>query len=276
MATIDDPLQWLRAPCVMGVLNATPDSFSDGGRHLAPADALARLATIALEGAAICDVGAESTRPGAAPVADGEQLRRLDPILEAMAGGSPVPISIDTASAHVAAVALDVGAVLVNDITAGRGDSAMFATVAAHGAAICLMHMKGDPQTMQDAPVYDDPVGEVCAFLEERLRRAVDAGIPEAHVVLDPGIGFGKRLSDNLALLAHIDKVAAIGRPVVVGVSRKRMFEPLIGRPVQERLAGSLSAGLAAVRRGADVLRVHDVRETCDALNVLRAIEEAR
>lgn len=276
MATIDDPLQWLRAPCVMGVLNATPDSFSDGGLHLAPQDARARLAQVALEGAAICDVGAESTRPGAAPVAADEQLRRIDPILEAVAGGSPIAISIDTSNARVARAALDAGAVLVNDITAGRGDRDMFAMVADRGAAICLMHMKGDPQTMQDAPVYDDPVGEVCAFLEQRLRSAVDAGIPERNVVLDPGIGFGKRLSDNLALLAHVDQVAALGRPVIVGVSRKRMFEPLIGRPVAERLAGSLSAGLAAVARGAGVLRVHDVRETCDALRVRQAIEEAR
>jgi dihydropteroate synthase len=260
----------------MGVLNATPDSFSDGGLHLAPDDALARLAQVALEGAAICDVGAESTRPGAAPVAADEQLRRIAPILEAIAGGSPIAISIDTSSARVAGAALAAGAVLVNDITAGRGDPDMFAMVAERGAAICLMHMKGDPQTMQDAPVYDDPVGEVCAFLEARLRAAVDAGIPERHVVLDPGIGFGKRLSDNLALLAHIDAVAAMGRPVVVGVSRKRMFEPLIGRPVGERLAGSLSAGLAVVARGAHVLRVHDVRETCDALRVQQAVEEAR
>lgn len=260
----------------MGVLNATPDSFSDGGLHLAPQDARARLAQVALEGAAICDVGAESTRPGAAPVAADEQLRRIDPILEAVAGGSPIAISIDTSNARVARAALDAGAVLVNDITAGRGDRDMFAMVADRGAAICLMHMKGDPQTMQDAPVYDDPVGEVCAFLEQRLRSAVDAGIPERNVVLDPGIGFGKRLSDNLALLAHVDQVAALGRPVIVGVSRKRMFEPLIGRPVAERLAGSLSAGLAAVARGAGVLRVHDVRETCDALRVRQAIEEAR
>lgn len=276
MASINDPLQWLRAPCVMGVLNATPDSFSDGGLHLAPHDARARLEQVAREGAAICDVGAESTRPGAAPVAADEQLRRIEPILEAMTGGSPIPISIDTSSGRVAMAALEAGAVLVNDITAGRGDPEMFAIVADHGGAICLMHMKGDPQTMQDAPVYDDPVGEVCAFLEARLRSATDAGIPERHVVLDPGIGFGKRLSDNLALLARIDQVAAIGRPVIVGVSRKRMFEPLIGRPVAERLAGSLSAGLAAVARGAAVLRVHDVRETCDALKVRQAIEEAR
>ncbi len=148
--------------------------------------------------------------------------------------------------------------------------------VAAHGAEICLMHMKGDPQTMQDAPSYTDPVGEVCAFLEARLRAAVDAGIGEDRVVLDPGIGFGKRLQDNLALLANIDRIVAIGRPVVVGVSRKRMFDGLLGRAVDERLAGSLSAGLAAVTRGAAVLRVHDVRETCDALRTWAAIEEAR
>lgn len=260
----------------MGVLNTTPDSFSDGGHHLAPSDARARLIQIAAEGAAICDVGAESTRPGAAPVPAEEQLRRLAPIFAAMAEDAPVPISIDTASSDVAGVALRVGAVMVNDITAGLGDARMFECVAAHGAEICLMHMKGDPQTMQDAPSYTDPVGEVCAFLEARLRAAVDAGIGEDRVVLDPGIGFGKRLQDNLALLANIDRIVAIGRPVVVGVSRKRMFDGLLGRAVDERLAGSLSAGLAAVTRGAAVLRVHDVRETCDALRTWAAIEEAR
>jgi len=275
MAPIDDPLNWLRPPCVMGVLNTTPDSFSDGGRYLAPDAARARLAEIASEGAAICDIGAESTRPGAAPVPAAEQLRRLGPLLEAVAAGTGLAVSIDTSSAAVAAVALDAGAVLVNDITAGRGDEAMFPLVAERGAAICLMHMKGDPQTMQAAPSYDDAVGEVCAFLDERLRTAVAAGIAEERILLDPGIGFGKRLEDNLALLGGLDRLLALGRPVVIGVSRKRMLGALLGREIGERLAGSLAAGLAALARGASVLRVHDVRETCDAIRVWTAIEES-
>lgn len=275
MAPIDDPLHWLRRPCVMGVLNATPDSFSDGGRYLAPDAAQRRLLEVDRDGAAICDVGAESTRPGAAPVPADEQLRRLAPVFAAMSDHPSVPVSIDTANARVAAAAIDAGAVLVNDITAGRGDPAMFALVAERGVAVCLMHMKGDPRTMQDAPTYDDPVDEVRAFLEERLRVAVDTGVPETRVVVDPGIGFGKRLQDNLALLRATDRIAALGRPVVVGVSRKRMFQALLGRAVDERFAGSLAAGLAALERGASVLRVHDVRETCDAIAVRAAIEGA-
>lgn len=259
----------------MGVLNATPDSFSDGGRHLAPDDARARLIAVADEGAAICDIGAESTRPGAAPVPPDEQLRRLAPVFAAMREGVEVAISIDTASARVAAAAIDAGACVVNDITAGRGDDAMLGLVAERRVAVCLMHMKGDPQTMQHAPTYDDPVGEVADFLEARVRAATDAGIAEERILIDPGIGFGKRLSDNLALLRHVGRLARIGPPVVVGVSRKRMLGALLDRDVDERLAGSLAAGLAAVERGAQVLRVHDVRETCDALRVWTAIAEA-
>ncbi len=272
IAGIADPLAWLEAPCVMGVLNVTPDSFSDGGAYLDPAGARARLGQMAAQGAAICDVGAESTRPGSDPVPADEQLRRLEPILGALAEGEGVAVSIDTSSARVAAAAVDAGAVLVNDVTAGRGDPDLFAVAADRGAAVCLLHMQGEPRTMQRAPRYEDVVDEVRAFLEERLAAAVAAGIREEHVLLDPGFGFGKRLQDNLTLLRNLPALARIGRPLVVGVSRKSMFKALLGREVDERMAGSIAAGLLAVQGGASVLRVHDVRETVDAIGVWRAI----
>jgi dihydropteroate synthase len=260
----------------MGVLNVTPDSFSDGGRYLAPSAAVARLHEIAGEGAAICDVGAESTRPGSGPVSEAEELRRLEPVLAVVAGGgASLPISIDTSKAGVADVAMAAGAVLVNDVTAGRADPDLLPLVGERDRAVCLMHMRGEPRTMQEAPRYDDVVGEVRGFLEERLEAAVAAGVAEERVLLDPGIGFGKRLQDNLVLLANLGALTALGRPVVVGVSRKSMFRRLLGREVEERLAPSLAAGLAAVARGAAVLRAHDVRETVDALATWAAVEAA-
>jgi dihydropteroate synthase len=260
----------------MGVLNVTPDSFSDGGRYLAPSAAVARLHEIAAEGAAICDVGGESTRPGSDPVSEEEELRRLRPVLEVAAGGgAPIPISIDTSKAVVADLAMAAGAVLVNDVTAGRADPDLLPLVGERDRAVCLMHMRGEPRTMQEAPRYDDVVGEVRGFLEERLEAAVAAGVAEERVLLDPGIGFGKRLQDNLALLANLGALTALGRPVVVGVSRKSMFRRLLGREVEERLAPSLAAGLAAVARGAAVLRAHDVGETVDALATWAAVEAA-
>ncbi len=259
----------------MGVLNVTPDSFSDGGEFLDPAAALRRLGEIAGDGAVICDVGAESTRPGAAPVSADEQLRRLEPVLAAMSPGCGIAISIDTASAAVARAALDAGAVLVNDVTAGRGDPGLLPLVAERGAAVCLVHMQGAPRTMQEAPRYEDVMTDVVAFLEGRLVAAVATGVPEAHILLDPGIGFGKRLDDNLTLLRELPRLAALGRPLVIGVSRKSMFGQLLGRQVDERMAGSLAAGLMAVDRGAAVLRVHDIRETADAIDVWRAVRGA-
>lgn len=275
----------------MGVLNVTPDSFSDGGDFVDAPRAVARLHEIAAEGAAICDVGAESTRPGSAPVDAGEELRRLAPVLAALppigVSGTPIgargtpsgasepptmAISIDTSKASVAEAALRAGAVLVNDVTAGRGDADLLPLVAERDAAVCLVHMLGEPRTMQEAPRYDDVVGEVGAFLEARLDAAVRAGVPEERVLLDPGIGFGKRLEDNLALLRGLRTLVAIGRPVVVGVSRKSMFGALLGRAIDERAAGSLAAGLLAVDEGAAVLRVHDVRDTVDAIGVWRAL----
>jgi dihydropteroate synthase len=259
----------------MGILNVTPDSFSDGGRHLGEG-AVARMEGLVADGAAIVDVGAESTRPGAEPVPPADQLARLAPIL-ARLGEAPLgaPVSIDTASAEVADAALAAGAVLVNDVTAGRGDPDLLAVVAEREASVCLVHMRGTPATMQDDPRYEDVVAEVAAFLDERAAAAIAAGVPGERILLDPGIGFGKTLEHNLALLGGLGGVVALGYPVVVGVSRKGMLGTLLGRPVDERLAGSLGAALAAAARGAALIRAHDVRETVDALALWSAVEEA-
>jgi dihydropteroate synthase len=268
-----DPLDWLRPPSVMGVLNITPDSFSDGGEHLASGAARRTMDQMAHDGAAILDLGAESTRPGAERVDAGEQLRRLAPLFADLAARPPgAAISIDTTRAEVARAAIAVGAVLVNDVSAGRDDPELFALVATRGVAVCLMHMRGQPRDMQDAPMYDDVVGEVIGFLEGRIDAAVRAGVAEERILVDPGVGFGKTLAHNLALLSGLERIRAIGRPVIVGLSRKGIVGLLTGRPIEGRMAGSLGGGLAAVARGADVLRVHDVAETVDALRVWSAI----
>lgn len=275
-ALIAEPLAWLHPPAVMGVLNVTPDSLWMGAGALGADTALLRMRQMAADGAAICDVGAESTRPGSDAVPADEQLRRLAGVIELMrAGDAPLPVSIDTSSARVAEAMLGAGAVLVNDVTAGRADPGLLPLAAAHGAAVCLVHRRGTPRTMQDDPHYDDVVGEVCDHLAERADAARAAGVRPDRIVLDPGIGFAKTLGHNLALLAATDRVAALGYPVLIGVSRKSMFGLLLGRDVDERLPGSLAAGLAAVARGAAVLRVHDVRETADAVRVWRAVAGA-
>lgn len=273
-----DAPSWLRPPCVMGVLNLTPDSFFDGGGFSSPEAALERMHDMVRQGAAICDIGAESTRPGAVPIELGEELRRLDPLLRLLDDApAPLPLSIDTTKAEVARAALDAGAVLVNDVTAGRGDPRMFSLVAERGVGFCLMHMRGDPPTMQNDPRYDDVVREVGDFLEQRIAAATKAGISEEMIVVDPGIGFGKTLQHNLALLAGLPSlVTRLGRPILVGLSRKGMIGELTGRDTEHRMAGSLGGALAAVARGASVVRVHDVQETVDALAVWNAIEEAR
>ena len=254
----------------MGVVNVTPDSFSDGGVNLAPETAVVTARRMVAEGAAIVDVGGESTRPGASPVSLDDELRRVVPVLKALGG---VPVSIDTAKAEVARRALDLGAELVNDVTALRGDPELGGVVAESGAYLCLMHMLGEPRTMQVGPRYDDVVSEVVAFLEERLRFAMDAGIAEDRICLDPGFGFGKTVEHNFELLRRLDEIVALGRPVVVGISRKRSLGRILGDP--EATTGPLSASLAAAvtayDRGATILRVHDVRETVEALTVAEA-----
>jgi dihydropteroate synthase len=259
-------------PSVMGVVNVTPDSFSDGGVNYDPQAAIASARRLAAEGAAIVDVGGESTRPGSAGVSLDEELRRVVPVLEAVAG--ELPVSIDTAKAGVAERALELGAELVNDVTALRTDARLAEVVAEHGAYVCLMHMQGEPRTMQVSPTYDDVVSEVAAFLEERLAFAVAAGIPEERVCLDPGIGFGKTVEHNFELLRRLDVIVAIGRPVVVGFSRKRSLGRLLGDPdaVTGPLSASLAAAVTAYERGATILRAHDVKEHVEALKVASAV----
>ena len=260
-------------PSIIGIVNVTPDSFSDGGESFRSDDAIASARRLASEGAAVVDVGGESTRPGAAPVSVDEELRRVVPVLEAV--GRELAISIDTSKAEVARRAIELGAVMVNDVTALRGDAALAGVVAETGAYVCLMHMLGEPRTMQDDPRYGDVVSEVAAFLEERLDAAVSAGIREELVCLDPGIGFGKTVEHNLALLARIGEIAALGRPVVVGASRKRFLGRVLGDP--EALTGPRAAGVAvnvlAYERGAALFRVHDVRDNVEALGAARAVE---
>ncbi|MGH2978306.1 MAG: dihydropteroate synthase [Solirubrobacterales bacterium] len=258
-------------PAVMGVLNVTPDSFSDGGAFLDPAAAVAHAERMAGEGADLVDVGGESTRPGAEPVPAEEELRRVMPVIERLAERGGIPLSIDTSKAVVARAATSAGAVLVNDVTALRGDPAMAAVVADSGAELCLMHMRGDPRTMQDDPRYGDVVAEVRDFLEERLRFAAARGIPEERVWLDPGIGFGKTLVHNLELLRRLDEIVALGRPVIVGASRKRFIGTLTGRAESDRVAGGVAANVLAYQRGAHMFRVHDVSQTRDALTVAAA-----
>jgi dihydropteroate synthase len=256
---------------VVGVVNVTPDSFSDGGLFLEPEDAVAHAHRMIAEGAALVDIGGESTRPGSRGVSLGEELRRVEPVLEALQG---LPVSIDTSKALVARRALGLGALMVNDVTALRADPELAGVVAEEDAYLCLMHMLGEPRTMQDDPRYEDVVSEVCAFLEERLAFAVEAGIPEERICLDPGIGFGKTVEHNLELLARLDDLVALGRPVLVGASRKRFLGRVLGD--QEALTGPVSAGVAvavlAYERGASLFRVHDVREHVEALAAAQAV----
>ena len=255
----------------MGVLNVTPDSFSDGGDFLEPAAAVTHAELLAAEGADVIDVGGESTRPGAAPVGEEEELRRVLPVFEALRDRRLAPLSIDTGKAGVAHAALAAGATFVNDVSALRADPGMARVVADAGADVCLVHMRGEPRTMQENPTYEEVVTEVREFLEERLAFAVAAGIPEEKVWLDPGIGFGKTLEHNLELLRRLDEIVSIGRPVVVGVSRKRFIGRLTGKAERDRLAGSLAAAVLAFERGATMFRVHDVGPTRDALAVAGA-----
>ena len=256
----------------MGVVNVTPDSFFDGGVNVRAEDAIRAARRMVEDGAAIVDVGGESTRPGSDGVSLDEELRRVVPVLESLDG--EVPVSIDTAKAEVARRAIALGAELVNDVTALRADPELADVVASADAYLCLMHMQGEPRTMQEAPSYDDVAGEVAAFLEERLRFAVEAGIAEERICLDPGFGFGKTVEQNFELLARLDEIVALGRPVLVGLSRKRLLGRILGDP--EATTGPLSASLAAAveayERGAAIFRAHDVREHVEALTVAAAV----
>ncbi len=261
----------LSQPLIMGIINVTPDSFSDGGESFSFEAALRHGVEQAAAGAAILDVGGESTRPGAAPVSREEELRRVIPVIEALRRATDVTISIDTRHAEVARRALEAGAAIVNDIE-GLRDPAMVEVVRETGAGAIIMHMQGEPRTMQDEPSYDDVVGEVYSWLEERVAAAVASGVPREALVIDPGIGFGKLLEHNLALLGSLKKLTRRGQPLLGGLSRKRMVGEVTGAEVDERLAGSLAGLTWCIWQGASILRVHDVAESVAALRMATAL----
>jgi len=257
----------LECPAVMGVLNTTPDSFSDGGRFNAPADALHHAQQMAAEGAAIIDIGGESTRPSAQDVSEQEEIERVIPVIESLRQAVDTPISVDTSKPGVMRAAVAAGAAMINDVRALRADGAL--EVAAElGRPVCLMHMQGQPRTMQLEPHYDDVVADVSAFLRERVAECVKAGISEDLLVVDPGFGFGKTAQGNIELLANLRQLLDIGRPLLIGVSRKSTLGAITGREVGDRLAAGLAAAVMAVERGAQIVRAHDVAETVDALRV--------
>ena len=255
---------------VMGVVNVTPDSFSDGGEFLDPGAAIAHGRQLVADGAHILDVGGESTRPGAQPVDADEELDRVMPVIEGLAG-IEAELSIDTTKVEVARRALEAGAAIVNDVSAFRFEPELAELVAEAGTECCLMHMLGEPRTMQDDPRYDDVVADVKAFLEERMAFAIAAGVSEERIWVDPGIGFGKTLEHNLELLRRLDEIVAIGRPVVVGTSRKSFLGRITGKREKERVPGTIATNVLALERGAQIFRVHDVAEVAEALTVAAA-----
>jgi dihydropteroate synthase len=260
------------APSVMGVINVTPDSFSDGGDYLQPEAAIAHGLSLAAAGADLIDIGGESTRPGAEPVSAERELARVIPVVEGVVARSGVPVSIDTMKAEVARRAIEAGATFVNDVSALRHDPEMVEVVRAAGVPVCLMHMQGTPQTMQDDPRYFDVVAEVSEFLIERARFAESRGIPRELICVDPGIGFGKTIEHNLTLLRDLDRIAALGYPVLVALSRKRFLGQITGQAEKERVAGTVAANLEAFRRGGWMFRVHDVAPNREALDVAAAV----
>jgi dihydropteroate synthase len=261
----------LSRPVVMGVLNVTPDSFSDGGKYAAVDKALSYAASMVAEGAAIIDVGGESSRPGSLPVEESLELARVMPVIEGIAAASGIAISIDTAKPAVMAAAVAAGACIINDIHALRAPEAR-AIAAETRAGVCLMHMQGEPRTMQDAPHYNDAVAEVIGFLQRQRQACLDAGVASAAIVVDPGIGFGKTLEHNLALLKELPRFAALGAPLLIGVSRKKMIGEILGKPLAERLYGGLGLAALAVIHGARIIRTHDVGPTRDAIRSVTAV----
>jgi dihydropteroate synthase len=259
-------LQFASLPCIMGIVNVTPDSFSDGGRFLDPGAAIEQAMQLEAQGADILDIGGESTRPYAEPVDSKEELRRVLPVVEAVCRQARVPVSVDTSKALVARAALEAGAEIINDVTALTGDTQMTAVVAEHGAAVCAMHMKGTPQTMQDSPRYDDVVREVFDYLADRRTALEQAGIDRDRICLDPGIGFGKTNTHNLALLAHCWRLHQLGCPILVGHSRKGFIAKIVGDPQADRTPGTIGVACALAAQGVQVIRVHDVAAVRQAL----------
>jgi dihydropteroate synthase len=273
----DRTLQLGQRPLVMGILNVTPDSFSDGGRFATLETALAHGLRLIEDGADLLDLGGESTRPGSQPVSLQEELKRVIPLVKALAQRTNVPLSVDTTKAEVARQALEAGAHVINDVSGLQDDPGMAAVAREFGAGVILMHRQGTPATMQINPTYADVAAEVTGFLQARLQALADLGIARPRVVLDPGIGFGKTVAHNLELLARLDELRCLGRPVCLGVSRKGFLGTITGRPVDRRLAGSLAVACYALGRDvAQILRVHDVAETRDAVEVYLALRRAR
>jgi len=262
----------LNEPRVMGILNVTPDSFSDGGLFIKPSDALNHAVRMVGEGAAIIDVGGESTRPGAQSVSLQQELDRVIPVIEALTSQLSVPVSIDTSKPEVMREAATAGAGMINDVCALSAEGAV-ETVSELQLPVCLMHMQGEPRSMQQQPQYDDAVADVSCFLRQRAQVCIDAGIPAQHILLDPGFGFGKKLSHNIELLKNINVIIKLGYPVLAGISRKRMIGQILDeRSADQRLYGSLAAAVIAAMKGASILRVHDVRATVDAMRVTTAV----
>jgi len=261
---------------IMGIINVTPDSFSDGGAYMEPASALERAKRMVAEGADMIDVGGESSRPGSVRVPEEEELRRVIPVVRALAECVEVPISVDTSKSGVAEAALSEGAAYINDITSLRGDDRMAGVIAGHGAGVVLMHMKGDPATMQDGPFYEDVMGEILSYLGTSIEKAEEAGINPDKIIVDPGIGFGKELEHNLTVLRELSVLKCLGKPVLVGLSRKSIIGSLTGREVAERVYGSAAGAAAAVMNGADIIRVHDVGAMKDVVSVIDAITSER
>ena len=268
----DRAWEFPRSPLIMGIVNVTPDSFSDGGQHATTEAAVAHALQLATEGADLLDIGGESTRPGALAVTEAEELARVIPVIEQLADQTDAALSIDTQKPAVAEAALAAGAVVINDIAANRTDPQMWQIAVAARAGYVAMHMQGTPQTMQDAPAYTEVVTEVRAFFDERLERFNEAGLNAEQVLFDPGIGFGKTVEHNLALLAGLERFKKMKRPLLVGASRKSFIGHLTGAAVEDRLAGSLACACRAAEAGAAVLRVHDVKETNQALQTWNAI----
>ncbi|MEL7186719.1 MAG: dihydropteroate synthase [Pseudomonadota bacterium] len=263
----------LESPCVMGILNVTPDSFSDGGRFGSLDDALRQAEAMAEDGAAIIDVGGESTRPGASAVGVDAELERVIPVIEAVTSATGLPVSIDTSKPDVMRAAVAAGAAMINDVVALQGEGALEAA-ADLAVPVCLMHMQGEPRTMQNAPHYDDIAAEVTAFLGARVAACSAAGIDRERLIVDPGFGFGKTHTHNVELLANLRQLQQLGLPILAGLSRKSTLGELTGRPVEERVPASVAAAIIAHLHGASILRVHDVRETVDALRVVTAVKE--
>lgn len=263
----------LSAPQVMGIVNVTPDSFSDGGQFFSADKALAQARRLVADGAAIIDIGGESTRPGSEPVPAEEEIRRVLPAIEAISAELDVPISIDTMKAEVMRAAVEVGAGIINDVNALRGEGAL-TTAAELNVPVCLMHMQGTPQSMQKSPHYGDVIAEVIKFLQQRIEASEQAGIHPHNLILDPGFGFGKKARHNLRLMKHLSRLTALGYPVLVGVSRKSIIGAMLNTNVDERLAGSLSLASIAVWQGAKIIRSHDVKETVQAVKLADHVKQ--